>query len=417
MVVAVSIGATTLSIQPAHSLSTPLVNVVSDDPVNNTPHVRNGTVYAIAEVGNRVVVGGSFTRVQKAGSSVTRTMPYLFAYNPTNGKIDRNFRPVLDGTVDTVAAAPGGNAVFVGGYFGTVNGANNRGITKLSLSDGSRVSEFKGKTNGAVHKIVVRGERVFLGGRFTKANDVDRFALASMDATTGALDTDFDLPVTESRKPSIQPKPLVEEMDATADGSRLVIVGNFMKVDGVEHQQVAVINLLNNTVMPWASRRTETFCGSSISHFFSDVELDQTGTYFVLVSRGGYSSNELCDTVTRWELDGQDTSALPTWINWTGGDTLWSVAVTPAAVYIGGHQRWLDNYGCNNEACPGSVPREGIAAVDPDDGSVLPWNPGRARGVGAQELVVTARGLYVGSDTQRLGGEYHARLGMFPSNG
>jgi hypothetical protein len=46
--------------------------------------------------------------------------------------------------------------------------------------------------------------------------------------------------------------------------------------------------------------------------------------------------------------------------------------------------------------------------------------------VGAEELVATTEGLYIGSDTDRLGpncgttggpsgcGEFHARLGMFP---
>ncbi|HVQ17661.1 MAG TPA: hypothetical protein VMT27_01340, partial [Actinomycetes bacterium] len=256
-----------------------------------------------------------------------------------------------------------------------------------------------------------------LGGRFTQVNGVDEFALASMNATTGELDTDFDVPVTESRKPSIQPKALVDEMDATADASRLVIVGNFRKVDGADHQQVAVIDLVSNHVMPWSSPEMSNLCGTTLAFFVADVEIDRSGQWFALVSRGGYSSDGLCDTVTRWKLDPNETSAEPTWTNWTGGDTLWSVAVTPSAVYVGGHQRWLDNYGCNNLPCPGAVAREGIAALDPADGSVLAWNPGRSRGVGAQELVVTKRGLYVGSDTTRLGDEYHARLGQFPPTG
>jgi hypothetical protein len=29
-------------------------------------------------------------------------------------------------------------------------------------------------------------------------------------------------------------------------------------------------------------------------------------------------------------------------------------------------------------------------------------------------MLATSDGLYVGSDTDRLAGEYHARLGMFP---
>jgi hypothetical protein len=34
--------------------------------------------------------------------------------------------------------------------------------------------------------------------------------------------------------------------------------------------------------------------------------------------------------------------------------------------------------------------------------------------VGVRVFVVTPRGLLVGSDTDRLGQEYHGRIGMFP---
>ena len=97
--------------------------------------------------------------------------------------------------------------------------------------------------------------------------------------------------------------------------------------------------------------------------------------------------------------DPDDHQRPPDWVNYTGGDTLWSVAVTPAAVYVGGHQRWLDNPYCNNCAGPDAVPAKASGRSSPVRGKAMAWNPGRARGVGAQELVATSRGLYVGLAT------------------
>ncbi len=50
----------------------------------------------------------------------------------------------------------------------------------------------------------------------------------------------------------------------------------------------------------------------------------------------------LCDSVSRFETNNLDPTA-PTWINYSGGDSLKSVAVTGAAVYVQGHSRWLNN--------------------------------------------------------------------------
>jgi hypothetical protein len=107
----------------------------------------------------------------------------------------------------------------------------------------------------------------------------------------------------------------------------------------------------------------------------------------------------------------------PTWIDYTGGDSLTQVAITGAAVYVGGHQRWVNNTLGHDSAAPSAVPRAGLAALDPINGVPYSWDPGRSRGRGVFALVSTDDGLYLGSDTTKLGGEFHARTGFFPLAG
>jgi hypothetical protein len=171
-------------------------------------------------------------------------------------------------------------------------------------------------------------------------------------------------------------------------------------------------------VTSWYTDAYEPACLEGFDTYLRQVKFSPDGTYIVVAATGRSASpTKLCDSGARFEVAGSGNHN-PTWVQRTGGDSLYAVAVTGSAVYLGGHQRYFDNpYGTDAKG-PGSgaVPREGIGAVSPTTGRALSWNPTRSRGVGVRAFAVTSSGLIVGSDTDQLGHEYHGRIGMFPLN-
>ena len=65
------------------------------------------------------------------------------------------------------------------------------------------------------------------------------------------------------------------------------------------------------------------------------------------------------------------------------------------------------------EVEPGEGGRVGGGGAD-QAGRALAWNPTKERGVGGKDLYVTSQGLWVGSDTNRIGGETRRRIALMP---
>jgi hypothetical protein len=402
---------------PAGAVNVPHASIVSANPADNTPQALDGQVRAIAVVGDRVVVGGSFTQIRNQGSTTILAQPYLFAFDRATGAIDTNFLPQLDDRVEALAAAPDGHSVFVGGYFDTVNGVARDELTKLDVATGIEDPVFRSTTSSHVRDLVVRGNVLFVAGAFCKIRGIPRCGLAAVDATTGKVNPNLDLPFTDPRSGTRQ----VVKIDVTPDGSKLVAIGNFTRVAGLDRTEVAVLNLgdlsVPATVADWQTDRWKAACSTKYSSYITDVDISPDGTYFVLVSTGAGFAGTLCDSATRWELSATGSALQPTWIDYTGGDSLTAVAISGSAIYVGGHHRWENNTLGHDSAAPSAVPRSGLAALDPVNGLPYSWNPGRSRGRGVFALVTTDDGLYLGSDTEKLGGEFHARTGFFPLAG
>jgi len=399
--------------------------LVNPNPIDVTPHVldvgdcvdeerdrSNCRTEAVLDLGTRVIVGGNFYRVKRYSQPAVFDRPFLFAYDKATGAIDTTFLPRPNGKVTALLRASDGG-VLVSGQFNSIGGRSVPYVAKIDPVTGAASSTFAPRPDGMVYDMHQAGGHLYLGGTFRKVNGTTRTNFAIVDAATGALRAGADIAFgsapngTDSR---------VMRFDVSPDGKKLVAIGNFARVGGQVRENVAVLDLNAGTatVAAWRTDRYKNLTcgnlGSSWDTVTYDVDMAPNGSWFVVVTTGGPGGTaKLCDSAVRWETV-DDGTATPTWINWTGGDSLTSVAVTGSAVYVAGHNRWLDNPQGSDTKGPGAVDRSGIGALSPTNGKALSWNPGRERGLVAPRLVATAEGLYVLSDSAKFAGEFHPKI-------
>jgi hypothetical protein len=388
--------------------------VVSTNPVNYTPNINQGAVYKMAEANGMLYAGGSFSTVTAAAGTTpqgTFTRNRILAFNAANGNISTTFAPNFNG--DVWAIVPSGTSLYVGGNFSTVNGVARRALVKIDATTGAVDPTFNANLTNNVSEAAIVNGRLIVSGIFAKR-------IAALNLTTGADTGYIAVPVTGSVASNAGPVE-VYRFAVNPAGTKLVGVGNFTTVGGASHARVFVLDLgaTAATVSAWRYPPSGQMCAaSSLPDYMRDVDFSPDGSYFVTVSTGfvplaGQIGTALCDAAARFETANLAPTR-PTWINYTGGDTLHSVAVTDQAVYVQGHQRWLDNPQGRDSAGPGAVSRPGIGAINTTTGLALAWNPTKDRGVGGKDLLVTARGLWVGSDTAHIGHETRMRVALLP---
>jgi len=420
-------GALQLIPAPAHASGVTQTTIPSAVPGANSPALNDGQVNAITQVGSTIVVGGTFSSVTPPGGSA-QGRSAVVAFDQSSGAL-RAFNPSLNGTVQDVVPGPTADTVYVAGSFTQLNGANQSHIALLNVNTGAPVASFRPvTTNGLVNTLALAQGRLLVGGNFTTAGGQPHGGLAALDPTTGALDNAYmSVDVSGHHNDSgsgAQGAVGIRDMEATGDGSRLVAIGNFTEADGYDRDQLLMIDLTTSgaAVDPdWSTHRYEPLCFyGDFDTYMRGISISPDDSYFVVTATGGENPGTLCDTAARFDFSSSGTDIQPTWVDYTGGDTLWGVDVAGDAVYVGGHQRWLNNSDASDSAGQGAVPRPGLAALDPDSGMPLAWNPGRnPRGAGAYAVLATSAGVWVGSDTEWIGDYRYRRprLAFFPLAG
>ena len=75
------------------------------------------------------------------------------------------------------------------------------------------------------------------------------------------------------------------------------------------------------------------------------------------------------------------------------------MAADAGTVFIGGHQRWINNAkGCDRLGT-GARAQSGLGEITPSTGRAQ-TGPNRGRGLGAADMLLTTAGLWIASDNQ-----------------
>jgi PKD repeat protein len=405
----------------------PVKRMPSDVPSKRTPWVLDGEVTKVVQVGDTMVAAGLFTTVSDPMNGPQYPRADIFAFDKATGLVSQTFAPTLNGQVQQLLPGPTPDTVYVAGDFSKVNGKGPAHIALLNVNTGATVTSFKAPTtNGGIETIeLLPNNRLFIGGFFTKIGGVAHGQLATLNATTGALDPYLDITVAGHHNTGTGAKAPVgpRESAVSPAGDRLMVVGNFKTAAGLTRDQIVMVNLdeLSASVSTtWATTLYSPICSpNAFDSYMRDVEMSPDGSFFVVATTGGPHSGTLCDSAVRWETYAAGTTLSPTWVGNSGGDTLWGVGITDSAVYIGGHDRWMNNPNGSDRAAQGAVPRPGLSALDPLTGVPLKWNPGRnPRGEAAYDIYPVADGIYVVSDTDWIGDRRYQRprLAFFPDD-
>ncbi|MCB0991986.1 MAG: discoidin domain-containing protein, partial [Acidimicrobiales bacterium] len=375
------------------------------EPRADTPVATDGRVYAGAQQGDRIIVGGTFTSVEPTSGASAIALANMYVFDVNTGTLDPHQFTVND-RVSVVIAAAEDDHVFVGGSFSDIDGTARHKLAKLDLDAGVVDPVFVAHTNAQVKDLVLVGNTLYLTGGFTEVNDVPRLGLAAVDATTGEVRDDFDFPL-ETYIGQVAGT-AGQRIGATPDGSTLVVMHRAKFVGGQERRGVAMIDIGTSppALLPW---QTDFWDATSVVSIV-DGEVSPDGTYLV-VSGGWGDSPPWRDTATAFPVAG-GANTQPLWVT-RNHDSTFALGIDNNAVYIGGHFCWTEGpttaepWGnpapvgkCPNKTRndPTEVYRDTFAALDPATGKAIKYAPDTDARNGIRSIEVIPAGLLVGGD-------------------
>jgi hypothetical protein len=226
---------------------------VNSSGVTTYPYSQKVT--AVAEIGDRVYIGGEFTDLVRDDSGRTPSglpLAYIAELDAngiaiTGSRFNATVR--LDGAVRALYRSPDGRRLYVGGDFRRVNGELRPRLVALDPLTGDIDRSFNPpEPSGYVAAIAQSGSRLYIAGGFARLGLVNQPQLAALDAASGALDTGFvppprytgrfeghtgtrnDNPVTNS-----DPTGVITSLLVTPDGQYLMVGGSFLHF-GYDHE-------------------------------------------------------------------------------------------------------------------------------------------------------------------------------------
>jgi hypothetical protein len=404
--------------------ASPPTGPVSSMPVTTTPHLLPQTsptqqVRQLVQCGGTMYAVGTFTTIKRQSTTFARNN--VFSFSATAPYLVSTWNPNVNGIVDSIAfnGTDCSNA-YIGGKFTSVNGTAVKNIAEVNTTTGAVVAAFGHTASAEVETLLGTAGHILVGGYYTSINgsSADPY-MTSLNPTTGKDDGFVQLHITGNYQfPGVSSNGTRVYNQALSHGGTLdLVMGDFTSVGGLSRQQIFMLNLATSpaSVTGWTSPEWDGSAGNlpggfpyqcaTVEPFYikaaawspddSTIYIGTTGFHPWNLPTGSFPRSGLCDAAAAFPAT--QTSVLHLWINYTGCDSLYSAAADASTAYFGGHERWSENpKGCDF-AGPGAISAPGMEGLSPATGA-LTFNPTRARGLGADDMLLTSAGLWIASD-------------------
>ncbi|MBC7632322.1 PKD domain-containing protein [Aeromicrobium sp.] len=331
MMIGLVVSALVLSPSVAQADTAPATGLPETASADALPTAQiNGVAWDQAIVGNTVYVVGSFTNARPAGSAAgvnTVTRNNMLAYNLTTGELLTGFAPSFNAEVRSVAASPDGSRIYVGGAFTSVSGLNRYRVAALNPTTGAVIANFAPVVNSTVKSVTATATGVYFGGQFSSVGGSARTKLAAVNANTGAL-----LPWSPSITDGI-----VQAVTASPDGTKIVAGGSFTFANGSNNPGYGLVMLDSTSGTTNLPMSGNAFIrnGGSESAILS-LKSDADGFYGSGYHFGGGGNVE-----GSFQIDWNGNLA---WVEDCHGDT-YDIAPAGDVVYSASHKHYCGNIG------------------------------------------------------------------------
>ena len=202
-----------------------------------------------------------------------------------------------------------------------------------------------------------------------------RTGLAAVNAASGAVDLTFDNQLAGGI--GVNGQLGVPQLKLTHDESKLLVVHTGRQIDGQDRYGMGIIDTATKELLPWRSQLWDTNLGrvGGVTRIYGgDIAPDDS--YFVVASGSGGDAPPISDTAIAYPLNAaslQDSDVQPLWIA-RHFDSIYSVAITELAVYVGGHFGFIESPTVRR---PVARPRQRRLRHRSGPGRLRPRRPGR----------------------------------------
>jgi hypothetical protein len=392
---------------------------VSPVPATGTPALAptgvTEQVRQLVECGGTMYAVGSFTQISQGG--VTYPRANIVSFSATAPYAITSWTPSTNGTVNSIQLTSGCTHAYIGGSFTTVDGAAANNIAYIRTYNNTMVQDWAHNASKAVNTLLLTPNgHLLAGGDFTSINGSNGAYYVSLSPSTGANDGYLNLNISGhyAFSGSAPNQTSIYNQQLSPDGGHVLAEGTFTKVEGNARQQIFMLNLgSHGNVSDWDSSEFSSYCADKHPFYIKAAAWSPDGSTVYVADTGfaplnwnkSFPLTGICDAVAAFPASRVGGLAHE-WVNYTGCDSLFSVAADPFAVYVGGHERWADNSSGCNQAGPGAIPSPGMGGFTPGatGGQLLTDSTGttglysRGRGLGADDMLVTPAGLWIASD-------------------